>query len=540
VTIPFDHAILRDARTPRSGLILLAGLGAVVLFAAIYGRLMSYGLRRDEMMFVPPAVLLEQSRLYADFFFNQPPYSAWYFRFMEFIFGGGGLLFAARMGVFLAWVVLAAGTAGIVWALSRSALVTAFAVVGFLTSHALMSEPGMAATNNLLQLPLTVLGVGLFLVETTRAEPRFWWLVLAGACGTIAVGVKLSGVALVPPLLAAALLMPAYFTLALRVRRVLLPLLIGGVIGALPLFWYLATDPELFLAHVLRFHLGPHVAYWEAHRQIEPDLALGLIDRMRVGYGIWLEGASLAILLVLLSMGWIAFRERGARSAQADKWRQPIFFVLATLAVTGAMSLLPKPGFPQYYILPLGCLPLLAALLYRRLTEEGRKTARPMLGAATALMLVLALPWLGPGLAGAVRPSATTVAATARGGAELKRVIEANHPTGDKVATLLPIYPLEAGLPVYPEFATGQFAFRIAPFTSAKLARNYRMVAAEGIEALFDADPPAAMLLGYDTELEAPMLRYAMAHGYRRVEMAEVANRYGAGTVYLNIGKVAQ
>jgi hypothetical protein len=153
---------------------------------------------------------------------------------------------------------------------------------------------------------------------------------------------------------------------------------------------------------------------------------------------------------------------------------------------------------------------------------------------------VLALPWLGPGLAGAVRPSATTVAATARGGAELKRVIEANHPTGDKVATLLPIYPLEAGLPVYPEFATGQFAFRIAPFTSAKLARNYRMVAAEGIEALFDADPPAAMLLGYDTELEAPMLRYAMAHGYRRVEMAEVANRYGAGTVYLNIGKVAQ
>jgi hypothetical protein len=545
MTAPVSHPAhleMAGARGRRIGLSeVLVGVAAVLLFAAIYGRLMGYGLRRDEMMFVPPAVLLESQRLYADFFFNHTPYSAWYFRGLHLVFGGAGLLFAARLGVFLGWIGLAAATAGVVWALTRSRLVAVFALVGLLTCHALLNEPGMAATDNLLQLPFATLGMGLFLIETTGTSPRFWRLAMAGASVSVAIGIKISAATFAPPIAIAAVLMPAGLPLAARLRRVLLPLVIGGVIGALPLFWYLAADPGLFIAHVLKFHLGPHVAYWQANQHSEPDLALGLGGKLRIAYATWLEGAPLVMAVVILSLGWSASRPAvGRRRAGKAGLRRPILYVLATLALTMALSLLPTPGFPQYYILPLASLPLLAALAYRQLGEDGQEAMRPVLGAATVVMLVLAAPWLAPGLTAIARPDGTTPAATARGGAELRRALETYKPAGEKVATFLPIYPLEAGLPVYPEFATGQFAYRIAPFTAPELAAEYRMVGAEGIAALFDADPPAAMVLGYEPGLEAPMLRYAETHGYTRVEVPGLDNRYGSAIVFLNLGGAAQ
>ena len=78
-----------------------------------------------------------------------------------------------------------------------------------------------------------------------------------------------------------------------------------------------------------------------------------------------------------------------------------------------------------------------------------------------------------------------------------------------KVATLAPVYPLEGGLEVYPELATGPFAYRTADITAPELAKYYRMTSPTRIGALFDADPPAALLLGFDRALEAPMLAYA-------------------------------
>jgi hypothetical protein len=93
----------------------------------------------------------------------------------------------------------------------------------------------------------------------------------------------------------------------------------------------------------------------------------------------------------------------------------------------------------------------------------------------------------------------------------------------------MPVYPLEGGLAVYPEFATGAFAFRIAEFTKPELAQNFVMVGADGIDSLFGNSPPAAFLLGYEPELEAPLEAYAERMGYREIPIEGVENRYGKG-----------
>jgi hypothetical protein len=102
-----------------------------------------------------------------------------------------------------------------------------------------------------------------------------------------------------------------------------------------------------------------------------------------------------------------------------------------------------------------------------------------------------------------------------------------------RVATLAPIYPLEAELPVYPEFATGQFVYRIAQYTDADLARHYTMTSPTEIEALFRDDPPAAILVGFEPELEAPMVRFAEENGYQRIDDLGLMDRYGDGILYL-------
>ncbi|WP_298569823.1 hypothetical protein [uncultured Aliiroseovarius sp.] len=517
----------------------LAALGFALLFAAIYGRLMGYGLRRDEMLFVPPAVLLPDLQLYGDYFYNHVPYSAWYFKAMALIFGSGGLLFSTRLGIFFAWVGLAAAMGWTMLRLSGSIRMAAFGVISVLTSHALMDGPGMAATNNLLQLPFALFGMGLFLVEVKGATLRPATLVLSGVMLSVATGMKVSSVAFIPPIAIAAFLLPAALPFSARLTRVVLPVLAGGLIGALPLFWLLLSDPDLFLAHIMKFHVGPHVTYWEANKLSEPDLAMGLGQKLQLAYGVWLQGAALIVALVILALAWMGRTAAVARTK--GRWSDRsalglILVVLATLVTTAGMSLTPTPGFSQYYIAPLVCLPVLAALIYDALPPATRAQSWPLLSAATAMLVLIAVPWLAPDMRKTLRPGMTTPAKIERGAAALQDSIAQLRPAGSKVATFLPIYPLEAGLSVYPEFATGQFAYRIAPYTDPDLARFYVMAGPDDIGALFDRDPPQAILIGYEPALEAPLRDYALTHGYRKVSVPHLDNRYGQGEVYFNIG----
>ncbi|MFI2765861.1 hypothetical protein [Ruegeria faecimaris] len=520
--------------------IVTAGLGLVLLIAGLFGRLMTYDLRRDELMFVPPARLLGEWELYSDFFYNHVPYSAWYYLGSGILFDEFGLLGSARIGLFLAWLGLIAATGWVTLRLSGSPVLAVFSIIGIVTCELFLTGAGMAATNNLLPLPFAVIGLGLFLIETSKPAPRFLTLVLSGVALSIAAGMKVSAVLFIPPIALAAFLLPADVSMARRLKAVVLPLLIGGLIAALPLFAFLLADPGVFLAHVLGFHTGPHVAYWEANAATEPGLALRLSGKLMLAHSAWVAGVGLVMVMAILSVLWIILRG-GARvdEMQPSQLRHG-GVVLAIIILTASMAFVPTPGFPQYYIQPLVCLPLLLAVLFRRLDPPRRHEAVPVLAAGIVLMVILGLPRIGMGLVSLTEPSKFTSARFAGSGAVLRDAVAGSALPDGPVATLLPIYPLEAGLSVYPEFATGPFAYRIAPFTDPELAGKYVMAGANDLPALFADNPPSAFLLGYDSVLEAPLLSYARANNYRPVELSGLNNRYGQGVVYLKAAGAEQ
>ncbi|MBV1897448.1 MAG: hypothetical protein KUG70_13375 [Rhodobacteraceae bacterium] len=536
------HNTLQNGRThteverSRAQFVLISGVIALVLFvmlAALYGRMMGFGLRRDEMLFVTPAELLGQWQLYQDFFYNHVPYSAWYFRGFHLVFEDVGLLAAARFGVFFAWLLLLSGLGWVTFRISKSWIVALFFVVALLTCEPLLAQAGMAATNNLLPLPFAVLGLGLFIVETMKDQPNRFVLIIAGVCLSIAVGMKVSAVVFIPPVVIGAFLLPLHKPFSHRALKVALPMFVGGILGALPLFWLLISEPQLFLAHILKFHTGPHVAYWQANAAGEPGIAMGLVGKLQLAYGSWLSGAGLVMIITLFYLVWVSVADKKSGDVVQPGYLGQILVVLGVLVLTAGMSLVPTPGFQQYYIQPLVCIPILCALYYRRLPRDHRHKVVPIFGAGLAVLLLLGLPRLGPGLANLAQPAEFTTSKIARGGAALRQAVVSRGAPEGPVATLFPIYPVEAGLPVYPEFATGPFAYRIADFTDPSLAENYTMVGEDELKALFDATPPSAFLLGYDSVLEAPFLQYAQANGYRQIVAEDLGNRYGKGVLLM-------
>jgi hypothetical protein len=90
--------------------------------------------------------------------------------------------------------------------------------------------------------------------------------------------------------------------------------------------------------------------------------------------------------------------------------------------------------------------------------------------------------------------------------------------TAGKVLTLGPAYVDESGLPTYPTFATGPFAWRLAHLVETENRRRFHLTAPADLESLLSKDPPAAILTGVEKDdLEAPLIEYAKAHGYERV-----------------------
>ncbi|MES0863517.1 hypothetical protein ABLN87_14280 [Ruegeria sp. SCPT10] len=531
-----DSDIHTTVRSGGSLLMRVVTIGVlVVLFAALYGRIMGYGLRRDELMFVPPAELLGYWSLYSDFFYNHVPNSAWYYRGLYLLFGSEGLLASARFGQFFAWLLLASGIGWATWRISGSRLLAVFFVVVLLVNETLQAQAGMAASNNLLPLPFAAWGLGLFIVQTLKDRPGFLWLVMSGLCLSIAAGMKVSAAMFIPPVAIAAFLLPWHLPLAARLRGVVLPVLIGGLIGAIPLFWYLASEPSEFLAHILKFHTGPHVAYWQANAASEPGLAIGIGGKVLLAYATWFGGAALVGLMAVFFVAALA----GANAVRLGHGTGQIILVLALLGITALFSFVPTPGFPQYYIQPLIVVPLLGALIYRLVPTEKRTAIAPLCAAGFALMVLLGAPRLAPGLLNLAKPDSFTTARIAKGAQALQDVVADSAIPDGPVATLMPLYPLEAHLPVYAELATGPFAYRIAPYTDPELAQHYVMAGADDLIALFDSNPPSAFLLGYDSTLEAPLLLYAQTNGYAAVPKDGLSNRYGKGVIYSKRAGVA-
>lgn len=89
-----------------------------------------------------------------------------------------------------------------------------------------------------------------------------------------------------------------------------------------------------------------------------------------------------------------------------------------------------------------------------------------------------------------------------------------------RVLTLAPAFPLQTGLPVYPEFATGTFAWRSAHLVPSERRKKLHLIAPEDLSEYLAHSMPAGILTGVEEDKEeAPLIAWAQQNGYKPIAL---------------------
>ncbi len=483
---------------------LLVALGIAVVVVGLFGRIMTFPTTHDEPMHLVAARLIFRQPLYGTLGYNHLAGMPLLLGGVFALTGTNHLLLVGRLLVFLCWIP----TAAILWAIARrheGGPRLGVAAILVLSAGVLLSPAGMLATNNFLPVPFALLGVHLFIVALDGPRIRSGVLIGAGVALGCAVVMKISYMFLLPPVALAALVVPRGLAWGPRIARVLLPLMVGGIIGGLPALVPLVSDPHMLFAHTVRYFTVGHYLYWQ--HSTAPK-AMSLVARMLVAEDVWFgESGLLAGILVGTAM-WALARQ---------DWRRlgwwPIPLVAGIVVLAALLSFVPTPAFPQYYEPPIPFLIMLFLLVHRQIESQARNWFQPPIGAATVLALVILLSRIVPDLPGAARPSRWAGTVAHAEGVALRDALAERHHTG-KVATLSPIIAMEGGLPIYPEFGTGPFVYRVADYLPAADRPYFTTTSPRDLNRFLDADPPAAIVTGREPEFDPAFEAYARSHGY--------------------------
>jgi hypothetical protein len=485
---------------------LLALLAAAM--AALWGRILAYPLQHDEQFYIPAGVLFSWQGLYDQLGFSHLPNLALLLHALYALPIGDHYLLAGRLLVCAAW----GGAVAVIVALGRffdADRLTLTLMVALLITHPLLLGPtGMATTNNFIPVPLLLFGLLAFLKGVERVD---WsWCAWSGLFLSAGAGFKANYALLVVPFGIAMLLVaprPGW-------RACATAFFAGALIAALPTLYFLAR-PASFAAHILTFQRGPQIAFWLAHPDPADPKILSLRGKLLLAQQLWFGGASMVLVLAGTTLAFAAGKESRSADAAARLSRRAA--LLGALLLIGiAVAFVPTPAFPQYYALPIPLGVVALAALRQRLDGPTRRAARPLLLAALAITLLAGTPTLlanSLALAQPTRWAGLTVHADA---ARLARVIPGDKPAA-LVATLSPIYPLEAAHSVLPQLGLGPFIYRAIDYASAETRSHFiAPLSPTTIEPALWKACPAAILAGLEGELDAPLLRFADAAHYAR------------------------
>jgi hypothetical protein len=462
---------------------------------------------RDEHMYLAAAALSAEHTLYADFAFLQMPYSVGVYRAVSAIAPGHWTLLPARAFKILISALMIACLFAVLRRFGARPLLAA-ALVTLLYQDDLIREMSAFARNyDLAQLCILGGMLALPLRPTDLASRTR--LLAGGLCAAMAVGFKLTYLPL-------ALLLVAWPVLVAPAHRVRRLVWIGGgaALGLVPLVLTFARVP----AEVLRINLlDYHFANAELHARYgyEPLATLG--DRLARAVGgilVATEHRALSALAVF------ALTLNLAQWSRPSSWAPGLraWYVLAFLLAALMMAAVPRPIQVPYLAPLLFGLVMFAAVGTHRLAPRGAQTMLVIALALVALVGTVRVPLAVDLVTGVLRHDSWTGVVTQRTGAQLASLV----PRAGPVATTHPIFVLESGLPVYPEFATGVFTWRAGELLGPDARSAINAAAPADLEPLFEGRPPQAIVIQTDGRWDAPLSEWARQHGWSPTQLAEI------------------
>lgn len=497
--------------------ILLRWFFGIIIFFAILGdfaRIMTT-FNHNEHMYIAAGVLVAQNNiLYKDFAYLQTPYLPLLYGSIFKVLGINSFyLLTGKVTSFIALLISGVSVLFLARRLYQDRTIALGLVALFLLNMSIVI-PAQESSNYIIPLALSLWAVCAFDVSLDSSKNRKLLTAISGLLLALAAGVKLTYLPVMCPFLVVILYFSKLRTgsLSSLISERLLPFMTGFLMGCLPLFGFLLSDPESFVFNNLGYHsLNSQWRFLTGYTD-----AMSWPSKLVFASEIFLKTDNL-ILLVGSILGAIVL----FRNSRTIK-RFPVGVVLALLLWITALltALAPTPSFYQYYALPVSFLFIL--LMYLWAPTINRKSSLQI------ILLIMVLFTLMSNAASLVESVKKLSDRSKWSGVHIHEMsvkireilIENRLDPNGKVATLSPLFALEGGLSIYNELATGPFLYRVGDLLAPHQRVLFVATSPETVHRLLENDPPVAILTGYEGDLDDPLIKYAEENTYRKVDLA--------------------
>ncbi len=509
-----DNVINKMQRKPMATGIVCA----VFLFLYFIVNTMTLPLDHNEHMYVTAAHLARNMEIYRDFAFLQMPYLPILYDAVFRVVQAEHLLLVSRLVTlfftvaccWLLWILVFRITND--YAISHlSALVFGFSYF--------IQDIGAEAANYMMPMAATLLGMLIFQHVMKRPELRLPQMFCLGLTLALAVGAKLYYAPFIFPFLVCSVIFPRYEFAWKKVVEQAGPLLMGFLVGLFPVGHYLINYPDQFIFNNFDYHILN--SHWRGF-----DPGFNIVQRLDSVVSIFLKyPANLAFAGILALIALNAFPD-SLKKGVKGLMRDPMGALSAMLLITGLfVAVIPLPSFVYYFSAGFPFAIILGCVMLKRFPINRWAYLEKGL-ACLGLVVIIgsASVAFAERFGRFTRIESWTPVQVHAVSEKIRVELGADHKNG-KIATLSPLYAVESGMQIYPEFATGPFIFRLGNLIDPATLSKVRGVSSHTLSALFENDPPLATIVGHEKNIEASLIAYSDRLSFRE-------SRFGSLTMF--------
>jgi hypothetical protein len=484
-------------------------IGPVVFFILVFCLLASRAANRkmghDEHQFIASAELLLQTAAvpYKSYpYFHLPnliPIYAVLFKTTSYLLLAARLFSATCATLTLALIFWIAFHFCEEWSYPCRFLLAVGSVFFILANPLFVYTSGLAWNHDLPVL-LTLLAFILH-CRAARGTRSGWWIIVSGGLLGFAIGTRLSFAPAIVPFLLAIGFFPSAAAPQTKLR-LLLMFIAGVAVSMLPLVPIIALAPRQFMFGNFGYpELNTSYRVLEGYKT-----AMSFGGKMAFVQRLLEQPVNLLLLIMFLLVMIAIGRAKMLFIKQAFELLSSVG--VASFLLIGAFA--PTPSFEQYFYDPVPFV-FIGILYGMSLLYRAGQPVRLVLGVFGCIVVISSVigfrRYQDIGLN--LSPETWTAVEIHRIGQKIKLSLGEG-----KVLTLSPVLPLEGGLEIYPAFATGPFAWRVAPLVSPDDRQALGLVSAHELPTLLSNNPPKGILVGREGGLEKPLIDYAAANGY--------------------------
>ncbi|MBI5962965.1 MAG: glycosyltransferase family 39 protein [Chloroflexi bacterium] len=495
--------------------VIVTILLGIFSFLLICNRSMMAGDNHDEHQFIASGYLLATKGLlpYRDYAYFHMPNLVFVYALIDKLTGFRLLytrLFSSLFGTFTVITIFL-----ITYYLFRKKSFFVRLGVALLAALFLLANPLFAAVSGLawnhdVSIFLTLLAALFYYKSGEYDKPYALVAISAGLLG-LAIGTRLSFVTLIPAFLLTFKVHPKIKN-AKDYWKMFFCFAFGGAVSMLPSIVLFCLAPKNFIFGNLIY------ARLNTLYRLENGFTDGMNLLSKIKYLSDYVFSNNANVLILISLFVFVVLPALRKYSQDKSWEfsSAFFALLATFCIVG--SFLPTPTFYQYFYAPIPLIIL--GTIYTISRFEGQSNPNGIF-LQFFIALVFYLSLIGMNDIALVRNvfNAERVWFSYKVHWQAEKISLKVVSRG--VLTLNPFYAVEANEEIYPEFATGPFAFRVASLLSESDRKEYNLIASTDIGAFLDGNQPGGILVGRDPDLEISFIQYAVEHGYRNWKISD-------------------